>query len=234
MFTHNVKFISIEGNIGAGKSTLITRLQNYIDSVIAFYADRDENRSFQSRKIVFLKEPVEVWQSVTDDENANILELFYKNPGEWSFAFQVMVFTSQQKMIEDTLKTHPECRLIICERSVEAGRNIFTQLLVDKGKINTVENKIYSHLFESHKYPLYASIFLDISPEVCMSRIKTRAREGESNIDLSYLVNCDKYYRQWLIEKKELYSSPKNVYIIKDNELDSILPILVPLFQQIL
>ena len=44
--------ISIEGNIGSGKSTLLKNLQD----------------KFQDRNYVFVKEPVDLWEHVTDDD----------------------------------------------------------------------------------------------------------------------------------------------------------------------
>ena len=49
--------ISIEGNIGSGKSTLLKNLQD----------------KFQDRNYVFVKEPVDLWEYVTDEEGKTIL-----------------------------------------------------------------------------------------------------------------------------------------------------------------
>ena len=48
--------ISIEGNIGSGKSTLLSNLRDY-------YA-KDAN-------VVFLKEPVDEWEQITDKERGD-------------------------------------------------------------------------------------------------------------------------------------------------------------------
>lgn len=222
----NVMFISIEGNIGAGKSTLLTHLKEYL---------KYTNFENIEDKIVFLKEPIEIWQNTADPTTGkNMIELFYENPNKWSFAFQVMVFSSQQRIIEETLTSYPNCKIIVSERSVEAGRNIFTQLLVDSNNINAVEHQIYNILYNNYKFPLHVSIFIDIPPDVCFQRIKNRAREGEDVISIDYLTTCNYYYRQWLIEKKESYCSPEKVYIVKDNALISVLPILFPIFSRVL
>lgn len=222
----NVQFISIEGNIGAGKSTLLSHLKEYI---------KYTNFEKAEEKIVFLAEPVDLWQNVIDSQSGkNMIELFYENPGKWSFAFQVMVLTTQQRIIEETLVTYPNCKIIVSERSVEAGRNIFTQILIDSNFINSVEQQIYTLLFDNYKFPLNISIYIDIAPEVCLNRILTREREGESNIDINYLNMCDYYYRQWLVEKKEMYNPPEKVFIVENNDLISVLPILFPIFSSVL
>jgi len=216
-----IKFISIEGNIGAGKSTVINEMKEYI------------KQTELEKRIVFLKEPVDVWESTIDpDSGKNMIELFYENPAKWSFAFQIMAFSTQQKLIEETVKQFPEVEVIVSERSVEAGRNIFTQMLKDSNHISPVEKQIYELLYKNHQYPLYMSIFLDIPPEICFERVQTRAREGEvgkTGISIDYLKGCDYYYRQWLIEKRKLYESPEIVHIVQNNDLTSIIPILLSL-----
>jgi len=217
----DIKFISIEGNIGAGKSTIINEMKKYIE------------KTELTTKVVFIKEPVDVWESTIDPNSGkNMIELFYENPSKWSFAFQMMAFSTQQKLLEETVKQFPEVEIIVSERSVEAGRNIFTQLLSDLNHISCVEKQIYELLYKTHRYPLHMSIFLDIPPEICFERVQARAREGEvgeTGISIDYLKKCDYYYRQWLIEKRELYESPEIVHIVQNNNLTSIIPIILRL-----
>jgi deoxyadenosine/deoxycytidine kinase len=225
-----VKLVSIEGNIGAGKSTLISRLKEFVKTSNIPYDDLN-NETIENLEeiIIFIKEPLDVWESVIDPStNKNMIELSYENPDKWAFAFQVMVFTTQTRLIEETLERHPKCRVIVSERSVESGKNIFTKMLLEYGNINEVELQIYNLLFEKYKFSIHTSIFLDIPPDICMRRIKTRGREGEEDISIDYLNKCDYYYRQWLIEKKES-SSPQQVYIVDNNNVESIISILMPL-----
>ena len=56
--------ISIEGNIGSGKSTLVSELEKYF---------KDNN------KIGFLQEPVDIWNTIKDENGTTILEKFYEN-----------------------------------------------------------------------------------------------------------------------------------------------------------
>jgi deoxycitidine kinase/deoxyguanosine kinase len=65
--------ISIEGNIGAGKSTLIETLKTRFPNV------------------VFVDEPVDVWSTVTDKDGTTILEKYYADQKRYAFAFQMMV-----------------------------------------------------------------------------------------------------------------------------------------------
>ena len=57
-----MKIISIEGNIGSGKSTLLSNLRQHY-----------ENNS----NVVFLKEPVDEWEKIKDENGETILKKFY-------------------------------------------------------------------------------------------------------------------------------------------------------------
>jgi deoxyadenosine/deoxycytidine kinase len=217
-----IKFISIEGNIGAGKSTLFAKLKQYV---------LDNNLQ---DKVVFIDEPLEIWKGIIDPVTGKtILELFYENPSKWSFSFQTMVFASQQKYIRNTLNTHPECRILISERSIEAGRNIFTKICLDSNYINTTEMQIYDLLFETNQYPLHMTILLNTSADVCFERIQQRGRKGENEITMDYLTQCDTYYRKWLLEDDaddDGNAPPAIVNVVDNNDLESVLPILMPYF----
>ena len=218
-----IKFISIEGNIGAGKSTLFAKLKQYV---------LDNNLQ---QKVVFIDEPLEIWKGIIDPVTGKtILELFYENPFKWSFSFQTMVFASQQKYIRNTLNTHPDCRILISERSIEAGRNIFTKICLDSNYINTTEMQIYDLLFETNQYPLHMTIFLNTSANVCFERIQQRGRKGENEITMEYLTQCDTYYRKWLLDDAAAADDgntpPAIVNVIDNNDLESVIPILMPYF----
>ena len=56
MTTKRPTIISIEGNIGAGKTTILEQLEKYVNSKNGF-----------NNKIMFLKEPVDIWEAIKDD-----------------------------------------------------------------------------------------------------------------------------------------------------------------------
>ena len=49
----------------------------------------------------------------------------------------------------------------------------------------------------SSDVPIGAIVYIKASPEICLERVNTRAREGE-NIPLEYLKECDKYHGEWI------------------------------------
>ena len=181
--------ISIEGNIGAGKTTIVEKLQNKYRT--------NEN-------IVFLKEPVGIWETITDKNGITILEKFYENPDKYSFAFQVMAFATRSSTIKNAIKQNPNCEVIICERSLEADNNIFAKMLKDDNKIGEVEYQIYELFYNNSKDNIHLNgvIYIDSSPNVCLERINKRNRNGESDIEYEYLKKCKEYHDNWLINNE--------------------------------
>ena len=56
---------SIEGNIGSGKSTLVKKLKNYL------------KKHYYNYYIIYLQEPVKIWESIKDSKGDSILKKFY-------------------------------------------------------------------------------------------------------------------------------------------------------------
>lgn len=71
------RFISIEGNIGSGKSTILKIIRE----------------SFPH--LTILDEPLAEWQKVGEQGNINLLGLYYDKPERWGFTFQIYAFMSR-------------------------------------------------------------------------------------------------------------------------------------------
>jgi deoxyadenosine/deoxycytidine kinase len=80
------KLISIDGNIGSGKSTLMANLREH-------YKDEPN--------VVFLKEPVDEWAAIKDENGITILEKFYEDSEKYAFSFQMMAYISRLKVLKD-------------------------------------------------------------------------------------------------------------------------------------
>jgi deoxyadenosine/deoxycytidine kinase len=177
--------VSLEGNIGSGKSTLLENMR----------------KTFSEQKNwVFLQEPVDIWAEIKDSVGETMLSKFYKNPSKYAFAFQIMAYATRLHMLKKLIKENPECTLVICERSLEADKNIFAKMLHDDGTMEDVMYQIYEKFFAEYEemFTLSSVIYIRADPEMCHSRITKRSREGESNIPLEYLKRCDEYHEAWL------------------------------------
>jgi deoxyadenosine/deoxycytidine kinase len=187
---YNLRILSIEGNIGAGKSTLLATLQKR-------YQDRED--------VLFILEPVDIWETVKDEYGQNMLQKFYSDPRSYSFAFQVMAFSTRLKLIRTMIEQTEELReskivTIVMERSLDADRAIFAQMLYDDKLMDKCEFEIYNRMAEDSLayYRSDGIMWLTVEPEICYERVVSRAREGEQTITLDYLQKCDVYHKQWL------------------------------------
>ena len=178
-----MQIISIEGNIGSGKTTFIEFLKT-------MWVDKN---------IVFIKEPVDEWEKIKDYDGKTILEKFYDDQERYSFSFQMMAYISRLKLLKEAVENNPNS-LIITERSLYTDKLVFAKMLYDNKKIEHINYLIYLKWFDtfSKDYPLNKIIYIQTNSLICYKRIETRSRQGENNISLDYLVSCDLYHEEMI------------------------------------
>lgn len=204
-----VQIVSIEGNIGSGKSTLLANLKNY-------FKDNEH--------IIFLKEPVDEWSKITDENGTTIIEKFYADQEKYSFSFQMMAYISRLKLLKESIqqvseslekiikirnqemyinnyhqgKNHLELPkyVIITERSLFTDKMVFAKMLYDTGKIEHINYQIYLNWFNTFvdEFPVNKIVYVKTDHEICHQRINTRHRDGEDNIPINYLKSCSEYH----------------------------------------
>ena len=178
--------ISIDGNIGSGKTTLYQSLK-----------DRYKNNS----NIVFLKEPVGEWEKIMDEDGNTMLQKFYGDQDKYSFSFQMMAYISRLAIVRNAVKKNPNA-IFITERSLFTDKYIFAKMLHDQGKIEDVNYQIYSNWFDefAQDFPIHSIIWVNTEPEMCHERIHKRARLGEETISIDYLIDCNFYHHSYINE----------------------------------
>ena len=161
------KIYALEGNIGAGKTTILKIIgKNFKD-------------------VEFVEEPVKSWQNLG---GMNLLDSFYSDPQRWGFSFE---FYSMLTKIQALLKAADSDKpIIVIERSILSNK-IFMDLSNELGKLDKME---YCMLINTYKfyldnvYPqLSGIIYLDTPVNECIKRITKRNRGEECNIEKSYL-----------------------------------------------
>jgi deoxyadenosine/deoxycytidine kinase len=189
--------LSIEGNIGSGKSTILKYL-------------KDNN---EYNEILFLKEPVDKWSNIKDENDVTILENFYSDAKQYAFMFQIMAFATRMQVLKDAIDENPNVKVIICERSILADKKVFASMLHDDGVIDKMGITIYNTMADNYfkDYPLHGIIYIDADPDVCCNRIKKRSRDGEDNIGIEYLSRCKKYHDNWLLQYINYSSVPETI-----------------------
>jgi deoxyadenosine/deoxycytidine kinase len=180
-----MKIISIEGNIGSGKSTLIKNL-----------------KKINNNQIIFLPEPVDEWNTIIDKSGTNILTKYYSDQKRYAFSFQMMAYITRLKQL---IEFSNEDKIIITERCLYTDREIFAKMLYDSGLIEDIEYSIYLRWFDFFIKNIHIDhfIYLRNDPKICSERVLLRDRAGE-NIPLEYLTKCHEYHEVWLNNKPNL------------------------------
>ena len=161
------KIYALEGNIGAGKSTIMKIISN------------------QFHDVEFVEEPVNQWQNLN---GCNLLNAFYSDPKRWGFSFE---FHSMLTKIQALLKAADSDKpIIIIERSILSNK-VFMDLSNDLGKLDKMEYAMLINTYNfylENVYPQIAGIiYLDTPVDECIRRITKRNRGEECTIEKSYL-----------------------------------------------
>ncbi|KAH0571505.1 Deoxynucleoside kinase / Deoxynucleoside kinase family protein [Spironucleus salmonicida] len=159
-------FVSICGLIGAGKSTLATALGKHLN-VPVYY------------------EPVE--------ENV-YLEDFYTDMKKYGFAMQIYLFTKRFSQHQTIIWSGKSA---VQDRSIYED-TIFAKVLMKQGNMTERDYGTYLEMFRQCsnflKHPNLL-IYLDVSPEEAVERIKSRSRNCESSIPIEYLQELYNEYQ---------------------------------------
>ena len=179
---------SIEGNIGSGKSTAIKHLKEKLHYI-------------NGKKIVYIQEPVDIWNTVKDENGNNIIERYYDNPTKFAFQFQMMAYITRITKIRSAIRNNTNC-IIITERSVYSDRAVFAKMLYDDKTMDKISYNIYNKWFDELASDIKVSgyIYIKAEPETSLKRIIKRNRPGET-ITLKYLEKCHKAHNEWLNEE---------------------------------
>jgi len=167
--------IIVDGIIGAGKTSVGKLLSEHFKQPF-FEEIKDENQFSLVQKM---------------------LDKFYVNPSRWSFATQVMFLTERFK---DMVTIQKENLKGVCDRSIY-GDEIFARTVLKRGQMIEDEFLIYQGLLKNMlsmiDRPLLL-IYLDVSVDTAMERIKKRARSSEADlIPRDYMEDLKKEYDLW-------------------------------------
>ena len=170
--------ISIEGLIGCGKTTLVTNLCDKHDYVPFF-------------------EPV---------ETNPYLEDYYREPERYAFTMQVHLLWERYKMFQNAYYRSLQGEVCVLDRSPQ-GDYAFALVQDMDGYFTKNEFQTYKNMNQILHSQMANSdlvIWLDISPEEVVERIKKRSRNCECNIPIEYLQHLYEAYQTVLasLEKR--------------------------------
>ena len=186
--------IVLEGNICAGKSTILNTLSHKVNI---------EGRA----------EPTQLWTSFGGN---NLLKKFYDEPNKYAFELQLLILDTMSELLyKETTAEH-----VLFERSIFSSRYIFTEMAYESGLITKIQFDLL-HLFLNRfvtidNIVIDKIIYLQMSPHECFQRTLERNREEENNITLDYLMKLDTLYNNWLVMGK-YPSNAKDIHVVPIN-----------------
>jgi deoxyadenosine/deoxycytidine kinase len=191
--------VSIEGNIGCGKSTVLDAI------------GRLGNAS--SIKFQIEKEPVDQWtlpfgEPLSDGNRCTMLGEYYKNPTTNALAFQMFILHTRLVQYDRIRAMHAAHKdkegslVTLVERSMLSEKAIFAKLNISSNPsswhcYNTWQSAILSDKSKMSALPSLI-VYLRCDPAKCMSRILDRGRIQEHSIDLDYIKKIHCAHEDWL------------------------------------
>ena len=196
--------IAIEGAVAVGKSTLLPKLH------AVFLA--------KGMDIDLVLEPVDKWVNWEGQniKSWNLLELMYQDPEKYAFRFQMAAAVSKIQSLSNSPKP---AKLV--ERTLRCQETVFIPLLVRNGFLQELDQSLLHHFFDMvrNNEGLKADviIYLRTSPEIALTRVRSRNRQGEESVSLDYLTDLHRYYDNWLLHED-------NVVVVDVNDFDKVDP----------
>jgi len=164
------KFITIAGNIGAGKSTLVYMLSQRLRWEPFF-------------------EPV---------ANNPYLADFYQDMATWGFHSQIYFLSHRLRVYSELSKSNSSVILdrSLYEDAEIFAHNLFKRGIMNQRDYDTYES-LYQSLVDFLPAP-DLMIYLRASTETLIERIKKRGRDYEKTISPDYLAQLNESYETWI------------------------------------
>jgi deoxyadenosine/deoxycytidine kinase len=190
--------ISIEGNIGGLKTTLLNRIQK---------------RAIEknAKNIHIVPEALDIWDKIKEGDKS-ILELFYEDKKKYAVPFQMLTFLTITYNIMGEMQRLSKDKIVIVERSPISNISVFGQMLYEDKIIGEAEWSILKYMANGLMMPVDKIVYLRSRPDDCMQRVRQRGRDGEESITLEYLEKVHKRHEDWLSEvQHETIETPDEI-----------------------
>ena len=165
------QFIGIAGLIGAGKSTLAAALGEHLGLPVYY-------------------EPVA--------DNAYLAD-FYKAPDRYGFQMQIYLLNRRFQQHQEIIWRGQGG---VQDRTIYEDA-IFAKTLMQQGMIDARDYDTYLQLFKHMSHFMCRPnliIYLDLTPERSLERIKLRARDVEAGIPIDYLRLLHQGYEEFIAD----------------------------------
>jgi deoxyadenosine/deoxycytidine kinase len=170
----NYNYIAIEGNIGAGKTTLANKLAQNINARLIL--ERFEDNSF--------------------------LPGFYKDPKNYAFPLEMSFLADRYQQVKDQL-AHGDLfsSNIVADYIIDKSR-IFASINLPKDEL-LLFNKLFDIIYPTILKPDLI-VYLHLSADDLIKKIQERGRSYELNIKASYLEKIQNRYFDYFRKSSNL------------------------------
>jgi deoxyadenosine kinase len=162
-------FIGIAGLIGAGKSTLATTLAHHLNIDVHY-------------------------EPLADNE---YLQDFYRDTPKYAFATQIYLLNRRFQQHQEIIWRGKSA---VQDRTIYED-SVFAKMLADLGLMDQRDYRTYMQLFKHMSNFMCKPnliIYLDVSPERSLERIRERNRDMERGISLEYLTALHDNYQSFI------------------------------------
>lgn len=162
------EFITIEGNIGAGKTTLATQLSKYYNAklVLEDFADNP------------------------------FLPKFYENPSQFAFPLELFFMAERYKQLQEMLLQKNMFQQITISDYLFTKSLLFAKVTLAEDEFKLYQ-RLFDIVQQSLIHP-QVLIYLHAPVRKLQDNIKRRQREYEQNIPDDYLLNIQETYLQYI------------------------------------
>ncbi len=164
-------FIGIAGIIGAGKTTLADALGEHLG--------------------------IDVYHEPVDDNE--YLADFYGDTPRYSFAMQVYLLNRRFQQHQEIIW---RARSAVQDRTIYED-SVFARMLARSGLMDERDYRTYAELFRHMSHFMARPnviVFLDVSPERSLERVRSRDRDVETGISLDYLRALHEGYAEFIAD----------------------------------
>ncbi|MBI9068563.1 MAG: deoxynucleoside kinase [Salinivirgaceae bacterium] len=161
---NDYQYIIIEGNIGAGKTTLASKIAMDYNAKLVL-------EQFQDNPF---------------------LPKFYKEPDRYSFTLELSFLAARYKQLNDEISSKDLFKNFTIADYYFVKSLIFSRSTLEEDEYN-LYRQLFNIIYQQLPLPnIY--VYLHASPEKLLQNIKSRGRDYEAGITLEYLANIQKSY----------------------------------------
>ena len=169
-----VLIVSLEGNVGAGKTTAFNAIKRVLQKVPG---------------VAFLPEPVDEWVE------RGFLSAMYSKELSAS-TFQQVVLMTLAADLTNIFIHNKDCKVVITERSA------MTNFLFARQNLAGMDLEAYNFTFSRFMKLLPENVrihhvYLKTTPAMASARLAVRGRPGEQGVSLAYLEGLHGLHEQW-------------------------------------